>query len=76
MNCFNISVSNTISPRTIFTGIKLDYNKHCKVGFGGYWQVHEELLISSLVARTTGAELLGCTYNPQGGYKLFKFEHW
>ena len=32
----------TISPRTLLMGLSIDYNKHCKIPFGTYVQVHEE----------------------------------
>ena len=30
-----------VSPRTLMTGIKLNYNKHCHLTFGSYVQVHD-----------------------------------
>ena len=63
---------STISPRTLITGVKFDYTKHCKIPFGAYAQVHEEPSPSnSQVARTVGAICLGPTGNQQGGYKYF-----
>jgi len=35
-------VHTTISPRTLITGLAIDYHKHCKLAFGTYVQVHEE----------------------------------
>ena len=35
-------VSSAISPHTLLTGVKFDYNCHCKLPFGAYAQVHEE----------------------------------
>jgi len=32
----------TISPRTLLTGLALDYNKDCEVAFSTYIQVHKE----------------------------------
>jgi len=32
----------TISPRTLLTGLVIDYNKHCKIAFGTNLQVHEK----------------------------------
>ena len=59
------------SPRTLMTGIKLDYNKHCRLTLGSYVQVHEEpSLTNSPTARTIGAITLGPTGNLQGGYKF------
>jgi hypothetical protein len=34
-------VSDTISPRMIMTGKKIDYHNHCRLMFGTYAQVHE-----------------------------------
>ena len=34
--------SETLSPRVIMTGIKMDYKKHCKMPFGDYAQVYEK----------------------------------
>jgi len=38
LNCFpgKDGIHETMSPRTIMTGLKLDHNKHCKVGFDTY----------------------------------------
>jgi len=40
-------VHATISPRTLITGLAIDYHKHCKIGFGTYVQVHKEGAIHS-----------------------------
>ena len=65
-------VSSTLSPRTIFTGVQLDFNKHCKIEFGAYAQVHEENEpTNSIKPRTTGAIALGSKYHLQGGYNFF-----
>ena len=64
-------VSATMSPRTMFSGTVLYCNKHMKIEFGSYAQVHEENQpTNSLSPRTTGAIALGCTYNMQAGYKF------
>jgi hypothetical protein len=60
-------VSTTISPRGLMVGLNIDYNKHCRLEFGEYAQVHEEH-VNSMVTRTTGAIALWLTGNPQGGY--------
>jgi len=31
-----------ISPRTLLTGLAIDYNKYCKVAFSTYVQLHED----------------------------------
>ena len=35
-------INTSQSSRTIISGIKLDYNEHCKMPFGDYAQTHEE----------------------------------
>lgn len=60
-------VSDTISPHTIITGQKLDYNCQCKFQFGEYVQTHEEH-DNSMSPKTIGALALRPTGNAQGGY--------
>lgn len=60
-------ISDRLSPRTIVTGQTVDYNKHCRLEFGSYVQVHEEH-DNSMASRTTGALALRPTGNAQGGY--------
>jgi hypothetical protein len=60
-------ISKTLSPRTLVVGLNVDYNKHCRLEFGEYAQVHEEH-DNSMVTRTTGAIALRPTGNSQGGY--------
>jgi Reverse transcriptase (RNA-dependent DNA polymerase) len=69
LNAFpaNDGVSDTISPRTIMTGKRLNYTKHCQLGFGTYVQTHEEH-DNGMGSRTTGAIALRPTGNSQGGY--------
>jgi len=65
-------VSPTISPRSLITGVPLDYKKHCQLAFGSYAQTHEEPdPTNSLNTRTVGAICLGPTGNLQGSYKFF-----
>ena len=60
-----------VSPRTLMTGIKLYYSKHCRFPFGSYVQVHDDpSLTNSPTARTMGEITLGPTGNLQGGYKF------
>jgi hypothetical protein len=76
-------VIHTVSPRTIMTGKTIDYNKHCRLVFGAYAQVHEEH-DNSMQARTTGAIALRPTGNEQGGFyfmslttgKALNRNHW
>jgi len=50
------TVDHNLSPRELFTGRKLDYNRDCKVMFGEYCQIHEDNMISSsMKERTTDA---------------------
>ena len=64
--------SPTISPRSLISGVPLDFKKHCQLVFGSYAQTHEEPdLTNSLNTRTVGAICLGPTGNLQGSYKFF-----
>jgi hypothetical protein len=69
LNSFPIDngVSNHMSPRTIVTGHKVDYAKHCQYEFGEYVQVHEEH-DNSMSARTVGALAMRPTGNAQGNW--------
>jgi hypothetical protein len=62
-------VSTTISPRTIMTGLRIDYHKHCQF-FCEYIQTHEQR-DNSMQSRTIGAIALRPTGNIQGGYQFF-----
>lgn len=57
---------DTISPRTIMTGIKLDLVKHYKLEFGSYFQTHEAH-DNSMTTGTIDAIALCPTGNVQGG---------
>ena len=60
-----------VSPRTLMTGIQLDYSKHFRLPLGSYVQVHDDPSpTNSRTARTVGAITLGPTGNLQGGYKF------
>ena len=63
-------VSDSISPRELIAGLKLDYNKHCRLEFGSYVQVHEDH-DNTMQTRTTGAIALRPAGNAQGGYYFF-----
>lgn len=63
-------ISDPISPRTIMTGIKLDFAKHCKLKFGSYVQTHEEHN-NSMATRTISTIDLCPTGNVQGGYYFY-----
>ena len=47
-------MSNTVSPRTIVTGLRISHGKHLLLEFGSYAQVHDEG-DNSMRSRTTGA---------------------
>jgi len=69
LNCFphKEGIHTTLSPRTIVTGSKIDFNKHCKLQFGTYVQMHEQHN-NSLLPRMAGAIALCPTRNEQGSY--------
>ena len=56
-----------MSPRTLLTGLTMNYHRHCRLEFGEYVQTHEEH-DNSLNSRTIGALALRPTGNVQGGY--------
>jgi hypothetical protein len=60
-------VSQELSPQSIVVGSEVDYNKHCRLEFGEYVQMHEEH-DNSMAMRMVGAIALGPTGNAQGGY--------
>jgi hypothetical protein len=73
LNDFPLSsgVSAFYSPRTIMTGMALDFAKHCKIPFGAYAEAHEEYPQTNTMApRTRGIICLGPTGNFQGSYKM------
>ena len=63
-------ISQTKSPRTLLTGLTMNYNRHCRLEFGEYVQTHEEH-DNSLNPHTIGALALRPTGNVQGGYFFF-----
>ena len=58
---------NNLSPRTIVTGQRLDYKRHCRYQFGEYVQTHEQH-DNSMDPRTVGALALHPTGNAQGSF--------
>ena len=56
-----------LSPRTIVTGQKLDFKRHCRFQFGEYVQTHEEH-DNSMSPCTVGALALRPTGNAQGSF--------
>ena len=69
LNVFPVSkgVSQDLSPRTILTGQKVDYKRHCRFQFGEYTQTHEEHN-NSMNPRTVGALALRPVGNGQGSF--------
>ena len=69
LNAFPISggASGNLSPRTILTGQKVDYKRHCRFLFGEYTQTHEEHN-NSMNPRTVGALALRPVGNGQGSF--------
>ena len=60
-------VSKTISPHSLVRGRKLDFNRHCRVPFGAYCEVHNEANPSNTsMSRTAGVVSLGSNGNLQG----------
>jgi len=69
LNCFahKSGLHMKLSPHTIITRSSIDYNKHCKLQFGTYVQVHK-LHDNSLMPRTAGAFTLRPSINAQGSF--------
>jgi hypothetical protein len=65
-------VSQTLSPQAIVTGLSPDAERHCRIPYGGYAQVHVEASSSNdvMVSRTVGGISLGPTGNIQGTNKF------
>jgi hypothetical protein len=59
----------SIAPKELFTGIKIDYKRDCKLGFGEYVQVYtENEVTNTMQPRIHGALSMGSTGNLQGTY--------
>jgi hypothetical protein len=59
----------------IFGERKIDYNIMCKIPFGMYVQVHDDLSgTNTMESRTTGAINLGPTGNIQGTHKFLSLQ--
>ena len=69
LNAFPVlgGTSRDLSPRTIMTGQKVDYKRHCCFQFGEYAQTHEEHN-NSMNPRTVGALALRAVGNGQGSF--------
>ncbi len=57
----SVGVSAELSPRTIMTGQKMDFTKHCRSPFGAYCETHNDLEITNdaQVARSVPCICLG-----------------
>ena len=53
------------------TGLKMDFNKHCRIAFDEYAKVYDETR-NDMTERTVGGICLGPTNNIQGGYQFTK----
>jgi len=68
LNCFPQKDGiHMLSPCTIVTSSNLNYDKHCKLKFGAYVQVHEQHN-NTMIPRMSGAIALHPTGNAQGSY--------
>ena len=69
LNCFphKDGIHPTLSPRTIVMGTTINYDKHCRVPFGTYIQVHEQHN-NSMASCTSSAIALRPSGNSQGSY--------
>ena len=64
-------ISDTLTPKTIMSGEKLDYKKNLSLQIGQYCQVNEEdSPHNSQNPRTKGAISLGPSGNLQGGFNF------
>ena len=64
-------VSQSFGPRAIVYGTVPDFKVHCKVPFGAYCEVHDDVYgppLNTDAPRTTGAIALSYAGNVQGGY--------
>ena len=71
-------VSSYYSPRMIIKQTNIDYDKHCKYGFGSYVQAFEDNdpNINSMKPRTIDAIYLGSMENYQGGHLVVNINIW
>jgi hypothetical protein len=62
-------LSSHVSPRTIITGLTIDFNIQCLIDFVAYAQTHEAYG-NKMSRRTIGAIYLGTHGSIQGGYNF------
>jgi hypothetical protein len=70
-------VSETLSPKTIISGERLDWKRHLALSFGAYCQVHEqdELGHSDINnERTLDAICIGPSDNQHSGYRFMSLQ--
>ena len=69
LNAFPVAggAPGNLSPRTILTGQKVDYKRHCRFQFGEYTQTHEEHN-NSMNPRTVSELALHPVGNGQGSF--------
>jgi hypothetical protein len=66
-----------VAPKELFTGVRVDYKRDCKLGFGEYVQVYAENDITNTMhPRTYGAISMGSTGNLQGTYLFMSLLTW
>ena len=69
------SVSETYSPWELVTGMKLDFNKHCKVQFRAYIEASfDDEFTNTLKEQTHSCISLGTSGNLQGSIKCLDLE--
>jgi len=75
LNCFlhKNGIHPTLSPRTIVTGTTINYDKHCRIPFGTYVQVHKQDN-NSMASCTSGAIALRPSGNTQGSYYFLNLD--
>jgi hypothetical protein len=69
-------IGQDFSPKDLIFGEqRLDYNNVCKLPFGSYVQVHDDLdVTNNTESRTTGAINLGPTGNLQGTHRFYSLK--
>jgi hypothetical protein len=74
---FPYKLTNNISPRELFTGVRVDYKRDCRLGFGEYVQVSADNdITNTMQPRTYGAISLGSAGNLQGTYLFLSLLTW
>jgi len=71
------SVDPEIPPKTLLTGVKIDYKRDCQLKLGEYVQVHDDdMITNTMKERTLGAICLGPVGNAQGSYNFLSLRTW